>query len=105
MVKKLKESKNLVFFCDIHGHSRKKNLFMYGCSGKDLNKKELAFPFLMKNICPVFSFKDCSFVVQKEKEGTARIAVWKEFNLVHTYTLEASFCGADFGKYEFFHYN
>ena len=78
---------------------------MYGCNGKDPNKKELAFPMLMKNKCSVFSFRDCSFTVQKEKEGTARIAIWKEFNLIHCYTLEASFCGADFGKYEFFHYN
>jgi len=78
---------------------------MYGCSGKDVNKRELVFPILMKNRCQVFSYKDCCFAVQKDREGSARIALWKDFNLINCYTLEVSFCGADFGKYEFFHYN
>ncbi len=78
---------------------------MYGCSGKDPYKKELAFPILMKNRCQVFCYKDCCFAVQKDREGSARIALWKDFNLINSYTLEVSFCGADFGKYEFFHYN
>ena len=27
----VKAAKNLVMFCDLHGHSRKQNVFMYGC--------------------------------------------------------------------------
>lgn len=27
----------------------------------------------MKNNCAVFSFKDCSFQVQKDREGAARV--------------------------------
>ncbi len=38
-------------------------------------------------------------------KGTARIALWRELNLINCYTLEISFCGADFGKYEYFHFN
>ena len=63
LVKKMKEEKNLVFFCDFHGHSRKKNIFMYGCSGKDPNRREMIFPLLMRNNCSVLSFKDCSFAI------------------------------------------
>ena len=28
LLRKLKDEKNLAFFCDMHGHSRKKNVFM-----------------------------------------------------------------------------
>ena len=28
LVRKMKEERDLVLFCDIHGHSRKKNIFM-----------------------------------------------------------------------------
>lgn len=46
-----------------------------GCSGKDAAKKEQIFPILMKNNCPVFSFKDCCFQVQKDREGAARVII------------------------------
>lgn len=32
MMRKTLESRDILFYCDIHGHSRCKNLFMYGCS-------------------------------------------------------------------------
>ena len=67
----MKEERDLVLFCDIHGHSRKKNIFMCiynfliidGCSGKDVGKRELIFPMLNRNNCSVFSFKDCCFLL------------------------------------------
>lgn len=31
------------------------------------------FPMLMKNNCAVFQFRDCSFEVQKDREGAARV--------------------------------
>ena len=31
--------------------------------------------------------------------------MWKEINITNCYTLEVSFCGADVGKYEYFHFN
>ncbi len=33
------------------------------------------------------------FAVQKSKNSTARIAMWKELNVPYIYTLEASFLG------------
>ena len=32
MMRKTLESRDILFYCDIHGHSRCRNLFMYGCS-------------------------------------------------------------------------
>ena len=39
------------------------------------------------------TFKDCQFAIQKSKENTARIALWKEFSIDNIFTLEASFYG------------
>lgn len=58
----------------------------------------------MRNNCDFFSFKDCSFVIQKDREATARVQLWKEFSISNCFTLEISFCGPDFGKYEYFHF-
>jgi len=44
-----------------------------------------------------FNFDDCCFKVQKSKESTARVVAYKEFSVLNSFTLEASFCGADFG--------
>ena len=67
--------------------------------------KERIFPYLLEKNCPIFSFQDCSFHVQKSKESTERVVVWRELGITNSYTLEASFCGADFGKYADFHFN
>ena len=101
----------LLLFCDVHGHSTKKNVFMYGCNSSafgssffgssDVNHKGLRreqhFPKLFSERCPFVSFKDCHFDVDKKKENTGRAAVARECALVHSYTLEASFCGSDLG--------
>ena len=40
MIKKLKEDRTISFYMDTHNHSRKKNIFLYGCTGKDPYKLE-----------------------------------------------------------------
>lgn len=74
MIKRMKEERELVLYCDFHGHSRKKNCFMYGCS-KDNSKKEQIFPAIMKTNCNTFSFKDCCFMIQKDREGASRVII------------------------------
>ncbi len=32
MVRKTLENRRIALFCDFHGHSRKKNVFIYGCN-------------------------------------------------------------------------
>lgn len=47
-MKKTLESRDILFYCDFHGHSRARNLFMYGCNNvtKDKKNKERIFPYL-----------------------------------------------------------
>ena len=52
-------------YIDLHGHGRKKNVFFYGCSNKRNPTQARAFPYLMSKIDQTFSFKDCTFNVQK----------------------------------------
>uniref|UniRef100_A0AAY5K5K2 Cytosolic carboxypeptidase 1 n=1 Tax=Esox lucius TaxID=8010 RepID=A0AAY5K5K2_ESOLU len=102
-------------FCDYHGHSRKKNVFMYGCSLKetvwqtnisatscdlheDLGYRTL--PKILSQIAPAFSMASCSFVVERSKEATARVVVWREMGVQRSYTMESTLCGCDQGKYK-----
>ncbi|XP_005304370.1 cytosolic carboxypeptidase 1 isoform X1 [Chrysemys picta bellii] len=102
-------------YCDYHGHSRKKNVFMYGCSIKetvwhtnvsaascdlieDLGYRTL--PKILSHIAPTFSMSSCSFVVEKSKESTARVVVWREIGVQRSYTMESTLCGCDQGKYK-----
>lgn len=105
MIKKTLESRPIYFFCDIHGHSRNKNLFMYGCnvlSGPN-KLKERIFPFMFSQREENFSFEECNFNVQKTKESTARV-VMSKINIQNSYTLECSFCGPNGGKYQDCHF-
>ena len=104
MIKKLTEESDVVLSIDFHGHSRKKNNFMYGCPGRT-RLKERVFPKLLEKVSEIFSFKDCVFGLQKSKEGTARVVLFKEMGIVNSYTLESSFCGSDFGKHADFHFS
>lgn len=38
-----------------------------------------------------FQFNDCKFANEKEKESTARLVMFTEFNILNSYTLEATF--------------
>jgi len=104
MIKRFTEEREVVLCCDIHGHSRKKNVFMYGCPSR-IRLRERVFPRLLEKSADIFSFSDCVFGLQKAKEATARIVLFKELGILNSYTLEASFCGSDFGKYADCHFN
>jgi len=85
-------------YCDLHGHSRRKNIFMYGNNIKERPHASRVFPFIMSKICDYFSFEQSRFSMNRSKEGTARIAMLKELNIPNIFTMEASFCGADMGE-------
>lgn len=103
----------LVLYCDFHGHSRKQNIFLYGCENKQSPAKRLrerVFPaMLSKNDPPKvilsigneywrklvtfslkFSFNACKFKVQKHKEGTGRVVMWN-LGIMNSFTLEVKF--------------
>jgi hypothetical protein len=43
----------------------------------------------------LFKLKGCKFALEREKESTARIVVFKEFNIMNSFTLECSFYGKE----------
>ena len=64
MVKKLQEDRDLFLVLDLHGHSRKKNIFCYGNSGRQNDRfKERIFPCLLDKNSDLFNYEDCSFNV------------------------------------------
>ena len=82
-----------MLYCDLHGHSRRKNVFMYGNSNSDSPDETKLFPFIMSKLCPFFSYGYSRFAVQRHKENTARITMWRELRVPNVFTLDASFCG------------
>ncbi|XP_072350338.1 cytosolic carboxypeptidase 2-like isoform X4 [Scyliorhinus torazame] len=109
LIKRLMEERTVFLYCDLHGHNRKQNIFMYGCQSRMRTvssfAKQRVFPLMLsKNCCRKFSFKSCKFHVKRVKEGTGRVVVWR-MGITNSYTLEATFCGSTLGESKDFHFN
>ncbi|XP_048812209.1 cytosolic carboxypeptidase 4 isoform X1 [Lagopus muta] len=102
-------------FCDYHGHSQKKNVFLYGCSIKetlwqagctvdtaviteDVGYRTL--PKILDKVAPAFVMNSCSFLVEKSRKSTARVVVWQEMGVLRSYTMESTYCGCSHGLYK-----
>ena len=48
-------------------------------------------PYMLGQRSKFFQFNDCKFANEKEKESTARLVMFTEFNILNSYTLEATF--------------
>ena len=116
MMRKTLECRKIELYCDFHGHSRQKDIFMYGCGtwagqqnlhqqNNDKKYREQVFPMMYDRLCANFNFNGSSFTVHKAKESTGRVVMWREFSLANSYTCEASFCGASQGVYKGIHFN
>jgi len=99
------KEREIQIFCDFHGHSRRKNIFMYGCNVPGTPEETRLFPFLLSRICPFFVYHDSRFGNQKSKESTARIALFNEMRCKAIYTIESSFCGNDTGPFKNYHFS
>ncbi|KAL2777714.1 cytosolic carboxypeptidase 3 isoform d, partial [Daubentonia madagascariensis] len=51
-----------------------------------------------------FSFSACKFNIQKSKEGTGRVVMWK-MGIRNSFTMEATFCGSTLGNKRGTHFN
>ncbi|KAJ7311108.1 hypothetical protein JRQ81_006709, partial [Phrynocephalus forsythii] len=104
-----------VVFCDFHGHSQRKNVFLYGCSIKetlwqagrtvetavvteDVGYRTL--PKILDKVAPAFLIGGCSFLVEKSRDSTARVVVWREIGVLRSYTMESTYCGCSHGLYK-----
>jgi len=52
-----------------------------------------------------FSLNDSSFLIHKCKESTGRVVMFKEYNIINSYTLECSLCGPSIGARKEYHYS
>ncbi|RVE52526.1 hypothetical protein evm_002920 [Chilo suppressalis] len=101
MVRRLQEECGVAMYVDLHAHSRKHNVFIYGCESRKTSDKRLqeqVFPLMLhKNAADKFSFENCKFRIQRSKEGTGRVVVWM-LGVANSYTMEASFGGSELGS-------
>ena len=79
----------------MHGHSRNRNIFIYGNTDNNSPSQYKIFPFILSKICPFFSFNHCRFSVHQSKFETARVTFWNELHIQNIFTVEASFFGPD----------
>lgn len=86
----------MLAYIDVHAHSGKKSIFMYGPyfplhSSKYLKIRTI--PKLISERTEMFRFFSCKFKFEKYKENCARLAIWKDFDVTHTFTIETSTFG------------
>lgn len=105
MIQSLNERTGIFMCCDIHSHAKKKNVFMYGCNSdksdkcyKEINLKAKLVPTLLSQHNAHFSLKDSHFKMNKSKESTARIVMFKQLSIINSYTVETSFFGSEYQK-------
>ena len=57
LIRAFKKEREIVLYLDLHGHSRRKNIFIYGNNNEELPHQTRVFPFLLSKICDYFSFE------------------------------------------------
>jgi hypothetical protein len=85
-IKGLASIKNTIMYLDFHGHSTKKNVFIYGTE-YILSR---LLPKQISRLSHMFRYYSCSFKISKGKEKTARASLLREFRIPYCYTIEAS---------------
>ena len=71
---------------------------MYGCVSPvtEINQHKnnnliRIVPYLLDQKNKLFSFADCKFANEREKESTGRLVMFKEFGILNSYTIESTF--------------
>ncbi|BHF83644.1 hypothetical protein SprV_0902678700 [Sparganum proliferum] len=112
LVNLLAETGNAPFiYIDCHGHSRQKDVFLYGCDPREswkssdyrhsksespdepIDESFLELADVLDKIAPPFSRGACGYSISRIKESTGRVVLWRQFKVARSYTLEASYCG------------
>jgi len=89
---------NIFVYCDLHGHSKLLNSFVYSChsvfsAGYCSWSRARLLPRLLLRHSPFFDYRQCSFKVEADRLTTARVVVWKELKATNSFTLETSIYG------------
>ena len=61
LIQESHEERGVLLFCDLHGHSRKQNIFMYGCHNPKAPEETRIFPYLLGKVSQFFSFDASRF--------------------------------------------
>ena len=90
------KAEDIIAFIDMHGHSRKKNTFIYGPpvpihSQQYFNVRII--PKLLAEETEMFRYHSCRYQNDLSKARAARIVLHKELNIQNCFTFEASFHG------------
>jgi len=74
---------------------------MYGCNNKWKPEECRVLPLMLSKISKFFDFGSCRFGIQKSKESTARISLYKELrSCPNIFTMESTFSGIDIGEHK-----
>ena len=125
LLHKTHTKRGILLYLDLHGHSKKKNAFLYGCdvlqqpdrftvaahgakSSEEIALQRIFARVYPKILCSLnrtdclgrgfFSYNDCTFSVSGDKGGTGRVISWRNLGIQAAYTVEVSFCGGGDNK-------
>jgi len=93
-IKKIIRGKDVLGYLDLHGHSKKKCVFIYGPYYPLHSNNYLAvrvFAKLLEEATEMFRYKACKFKEEQDKMSAARLVLSKEFGIMNSFTIEASF--------------
>ena len=96
IIQKTLISREIYFYCDFHGHSVKKNFFLYSCKEKRENNNnyikyhELVFNHIFNRENIYFDIKSCYNKIHPSKMGTARAVMKLKYGIDLSYCLECS---------------
>lgn len=82
--------KRFCIYLDLHGHSVKKNVFMYGpeYSIQDQNYEICRqLPRILGNLTNYFRYYSCTFKISEAKMSTGRAVFNRELKIPYTYTM------------------
>lgn len=80
----------LLMFLDFHGHSTKKNTFVYGPEFPIVERyyyEARIFPKLLGDATPMFRYYSCIFKINEFKESTARAVLLRRLGIPLSYTI------------------
>lgn len=80
-------------FLDFHGHSAKKNVFMFGPNYGVDNKYYLTsrlYPKIISKMTDMFRYYSCIFRISKTKANAGRAVMIRDHNVIFSYTIESS---------------
>ncbi len=82
-----------MLYVDFHGHSMRKNTFLYGPYYNIAHAQFLRcrlLPKLIQKVEPSFRYYSCSFSIAEYKKSTARAVMLNQMKIPYFYTIESS---------------